>query len=50
MSKIRLRYIKSWVDRTTGKSYYRFRRKGYVEISLPGLPGSSEFMTHTSAR
>jgi integrase len=44
MSPLRLRYIKSWVDKKTGKPYWRFRRRGYKEITLPGLPGSAEFM------
>jgi integrase len=44
MSRIRLRYIKTWVDKKTGKPYWRFRRRGYKEITLPGLPGSAEFM------
>jgi integrase len=44
MTRIRLPYIKAWVDRKTGKPYWRFRRRGYKEIALPGLPGSAEFM------
>jgi integrase len=44
MSRIRLRFIKAWVDKKTGKTYYRFRRRGYKEVTLPGLPGSTEFM------
>jgi integrase len=44
MSRIRLPYIKAWVDKKTGKPYWRFRRRGYKEITLPGLPGSREFM------
>jgi integrase len=44
MSRIRLQYIKAWVDKKTGKPYWRFRRRGYKEVTLPGLPGSSEFM------
>jgi hypothetical protein len=44
MSTIRLRYIKAWVDRKTGKAYWRFRRRGYKEVTLPGIPGSAEFM------
>jgi hypothetical protein len=44
MSRIRLRYIKAWVDKKTGKSYWRFRRRGYKEITLPGIPGSADFM------
>jgi integrase len=45
MSRIRLPYIKQWVDKKTGKAYFRFRRRGYKEVTLPGLPGSAEFMT-----
>jgi integrase len=45
MSRIRLPYIKAWVDRKTGKAYWRFRRRGYKEVTLLGLPGSAEFMT-----
>ena len=44
MSNIRLRYIRGWVDKKTGKAYWRFRRRGYKEVTLPGLPGSREFM------
>jgi hypothetical protein len=44
MSRIRLPYIKAWVDKKTGKPYWRFRRKGFKEVTLPGLPGSAEFM------
>src|ERR1700751_440218 len=44
MSRIRLPYIKDWVDKKTGKPYWRFRRRGYKEVTLPGLPGSTEFM------
>jgi integrase len=44
VSRIRLPYIKAWVDKKTGKSYWRFRRRGYKEVALPGLPGSDEFM------
>jgi integrase len=44
MSTIRLRYIKAWVDKKTGKAYWRFRRRGFKEVTLPGLPGSRDFM------
>jgi hypothetical protein len=44
MSRICLPYIKAWVDKKTGKPYWRFRRRGYKEVTLPGLPGSGEFM------
>jgi integrase len=42
--KMKLRYVQAWVDRKTGIAYHRFRRAGYPNISLPGLPGSREFM------
>jgi integrase len=44
MSNIRLRYIKAWVDKKTGKAYWRFRRRGFKEVTLPGMPGSRDFM------
>ena len=44
MSRIKLRYIKAWVDKKTGKAYWRFRRRGYKEVTLPSIPGSAEFM------
>jgi integrase len=44
MSRIHLRYIKGWVDKKTGRPYWRFRRRGFKEVTLPGLPGSAEFM------
>ena len=44
MSRIRLPYIKAWVDKKSGKAYWRFRRRGYKEVTLSGLPGSAEFM------
>ena len=44
MSGIKLRYIKAWVDKKTGKAYWRFRRRGYKEVTLPSIPGSAEFM------
>jgi len=34
MSNIRLRYIRGWVDKKTGKPYWRFRRRGYKEVTL----------------
>ena len=41
--KIGKRFIKAWVDKTTGYAYYYFRRKGYPRVALPGFPGSPEF-------
>jgi integrase len=43
MAAIRLRYIKSYLDRH-GKPRYYFRRKGYANAPLPP-PGSPGFMT-----
>jgi enterobacteria phage integrase len=42
VTKIRLRYINHFVDRT-GRPRYYFRRSGR-RVTLPGLPGSTEFM------
>jgi integrase len=42
--RIRLKFVRSWVDKKTGRIYARLRRRGLPEISLPGLPGSPEFM------
>lgn len=38
-----LKYIKSYVD-CRGHARYYFRRKGFKETALPGMPGSAEFM------
>ena len=43
MSRL-LRYVQGWVDRRTGRPRYRFRRRGFPKIKLPGVPGSAEFM------
>src|SRR5262245_25435742 len=42
--RIRLKYVRTWVDKKTGRVYARLRRRGQPEISLPGLIGSPEFM------
>src|SRR5262245_8326456 len=42
--RIRLKYVRHWVDRKTGRCYARLRRPGLPEISLPGVIGSPEFM------
>lgn len=42
--RIRLRYVRHWVDKKTGRPYARLRLPGQDEISLPGLIGSAEFM------
>jgi hypothetical protein len=43
MSRL-LRYVQGWVDRRTGRPRYRFRRRGFPSVELPGVPGSAEFM------
>src|SRR5262252_8831153 len=42
--RIRMKYVRHWVDKKTGRPYARLRRPGYPEISLPGLIGSPEFL------
>jgi integrase len=37
MSRIRLPYIKAWVDKKTGRPYWRFRRRGYGDVRLHDL-------------
>jgi hypothetical protein len=43
MSKIKLDFVQSFVDRH-GKPRWYFRRRGCKRVPLPGLPGSAEFM------
>jgi len=43
MAKIKLPHVNSFRDRH-GKLRHQFRRKGHKKKSLPGLPGSAEFM------
>jgi integrase len=43
MAKIRLRYVNGFRDRH-GRVRHYFRRRGEKAITLPGLPGSEEFM------
>lgn len=43
MAKIKLAYVNEYVDQT-GKAR-RYFRKGGTRIRLPGMPGSSEFMS-----
>jgi len=38
------KYVKGYVDRY-GKARFYFRRRGFKEIAMPGLPWSPEFMT-----
>lgn len=43
MTRVELRYVQVFNDRH-GKTRYYFRRPGFKRRSLPGLPGSAEFM------
>lgn len=43
MSRIKLLYIKTFRDRW-GRVRRYFRRRGFPQVPLPGLPGSPEFM------
>src|SRR5215467_13588819 len=43
MAKIKLRYVKSYINRH-GKVDHYLRRRGQKLVRLPGLPGSEEFM------
>jgi len=43
MTRIRLEYVHEYRDRH-GKLRRYFRRPGFKQIALPGLPGSAEFM------
>jgi integrase len=45
MTHLRLPYVQAFVDRKTGAVFQYFRRPGFPRVRLPGLPGSSEFMT-----
>lgn len=44
MTTLNLKWIHSFRDRH-GKRRHYFRRPGYRRVALPGLPGSSEFMS-----
>jgi integrase len=44
MARLTLRYVQPILDRKSGKVFHYFRRPGYKRVSLPGLPGSAEFM------
>jgi integrase len=44
MTKLRLQYIHEFRDRH-GRVRHYFRRRGFKTVPLPGLPGSSEFMS-----
>lgn len=43
MAKIDLPYVKAYTDRHGRKRYY-YRRRGFASVTLPGDPGSREFM------
>ena len=43
MAKVELRYVQAMRDRH-GKMRHYFRRPGHARVTLPGLPGSAEFM------
>jgi integrase/recombinase XerD len=43
MANLKLPHVNSFYDRH-GRLRHQFRRKGYKKQSLPGLPGSAEFM------
>jgi integrase len=43
LTSIRLKFVHRFRDRH-GKTRHYFRRPGYKRVSLPGLPGSAEFM------
>jgi integrase len=43
VTKIRLRYVKAYIDRH-GKARHYFRKPGCKPVALPGLVGSDEFM------
>ena len=44
MTRIKLKYVHEYRD-VRGKPRRYFRRPGFKQIALPGLPGSTEFMT-----
>lgn len=48
MAVLKLKYIHRFRDRH-GKQRYYFRRQGYQQVPLRGLPGSSEFMADYQA-
>ncbi len=43
MTRIKLKYLHDFID-ARGKRRIQFRRRGFKKVSLPGLPGSPEFM------
>ncbi len=45
MSRIKLKYVDSFVDRYGVRRFYFRRAKGDKRVLLPGLPGSDAFMS-----
>jgi integrase len=48
MSRIKLQFVQAFIERNDHVRHY-FRRRGYKRTSLPGLPGSEEFMAAYAA-
>ena len=48
MAKIDLAYVQALTDRHGHKRHY-YRRAGFERVTLPGVPGSAEFMTAYAA-
>jgi hypothetical protein len=40
MTRIKLQYVKSYVDNRDGRVYHYFCRRGFPRVRLPGKPGS----------
>ena len=51
MARIKLKYVNAFAnhDRKNPRVRYYFRRRGSKAISLPGVPGSEEFMAASAA-
>lgn len=43
MARVRIKYIQTWVDRKTGRTYCYFRKRGCPRVELPGPLGSDAF-------
>jgi hypothetical protein len=48
MARIKLKHVNSFSDRY-GKVRHYFRKRGCKDVTLPGLPGSAEFMAAYAA-
>ena len=48
MAKVDLKFVQAFKDRH-GRMRHYFRRPGFERVTLPGLPGSAEFMAAYSA-